>query len=1051
MLPAAAQKALTPKRKKQGLYALIAVVLYSLLGFLAAPHLVEKLLKDFVADKLKLEASVGKVELNPWNLAVKLDGLSIKDPKAGETLVAAKSIYVNIDVFSSIWLRGAGIGELDLRDPYVNTHISKQGDLNLLKLIPPEEPDSGETRWRIGKLGIHQGRIEVKDESRPTPFETVFTPLNIALENLSSQPDKNGGYQLAAETGEGEKLRWHGSLALKPLRSQGHLEIEDLQATTPWRYVQDQVPVIVKGGRVFIGGDYSLLVDKAVEFKLDKGQVGVKDLHIEQKGTRPLLFSLKALDLKGLKLDWPLSTAQLDGLSFNDFAIQGAPETLALMQFGTLGLQQISWQAKTQEGSLKQVQLDKLALRDDKAQSLLDLPSTTLNDIKASVAQRGLHISRIGLKDGQANVQLLPNNQVNWQQSMLALAKRFEAMAPPAEKTETAPAQPWKVTLGELDLAQFRVDAEDQRFRPAVKIPVQGINMRIHPGASADAPHTLEGDLALGFGGKLALKGSLIESPLSVNTTLALQGLNLPPLAPYFADMGRFELESGALDVNGKLQFRQGDKPQASFDGQIAVNRFAANDLDMNERFLAWKQLSANGVKWQLSPMRASIREVRAEQPFTRVIITPDYTLNLQHIFAPAKTNTVDSKPVQTTVKSGDVVPVKVDRVLVSNGSMLFADLTLKPQFATGIQDLKGDIRNISTAPGSHAKIDLNGRVDQYGKALIAGELNPMKGDSFTDIKVKFDNVELTTLTPYSAKFAGYRIDKGKLSLDLNYKIKDRKLEATNKVVFNQLTLGDKVDSPDAVSLPLKLAVAILKDGNGVIDIDLPVSGSLDDPKFRVGPIVWKAFLNVLTKVATAPFKFIAGLVGGGDDMDSIAFDAGQSTLAPEQADKLNKIAAALKQRPNLRLELRGAYDKRADELALKTVKFDAVYSKRLGDSAKERKVLEAMFKEKLGSEALAQQRVLNLKPPADNDTNPKETLAMSEKTYIKGLRDELIAREVVLDGEMRQLALDRARLLRTQLVEQNQLEDARVFVLEPEMVTAVDGHVICKVGLTAG
>lgn len=1055
MLPAVIQEKLTPKRKRQGLYVLLAALLYSLLGFLAMPFLVEKLLKDFVAEKLKLEASVSKVQLNPWALSARLNDLKVAEPKGGETLIAAKSIYVNLDALSSIWIRGAALDDLDLQDLYVNARLDKSGQLNLMKLVPPSDPkakSSGSVSWKVSRFGLHQAHIDFRDDTRPTPFTAVFSPLNIGLETLSSQPNKNGEYQLAAETGHGEKLRWHGTLALQPLRSAGHLEVDNLQATTPWSYVQDSVPVIVKTGAIGVAGDYRLKLDQAVDFKLDQGHVTVNKLSFVQKAAKePLVFALDKLDLSGLQLDWPLHAVNAQALTLGGFSIGDATVKQPLVGFQTLGLQQIGWQAGEQVGSLKRIELDQLALRDAKEQSLLNVPSLVLDALQAKVPEQSLRVDRITLNGGDADVRVLPGNQVNVLQALDGLTRRLQAMAPPAGKEEKPAGPPWAVALGEVDLNKFQVNAQDERFRPAVKIPVQDITMRIQPRPAPDQPHVVDGSFGLGFGGKVAINGSFSESPVDTDVKINVHELNIPPLAPYFADIGRFELKSGNLDVDGRFKFHQGKQAQASFDGRVAVNRFAANDLDMDQRFMAWKQLAADGIKWNLSPMSVSVKQVTADEPYTRLIITPDYKLNLQHIFAEAKTNTVDQKPITKSNDNAPLMPVKVDRVLVKNGSMLFADFTLKPQFATGIQALSGDIQGVSTNKAARAKVNLSGRVDQYGAALITGELSPLATDQYSDVHFKFDNVELTTMTPYSAKFAGYRIDQGKLSLDLNYKINNRQLQATNKVVVNQLKLGDKVDSPDAVNLPLRLAVAILKDSNGVIDIDLPVSGSMDDPKFRVGPIVWKAFVNLLTKAATAPFKFIAGLVGGGDDMDSIAFEPGTAIVKPDQTDKLKKVAQAVQQRPSLHLELRGAYDKQADLLALRTVKFNAEFQKRQAEGGKDRKLLEAMFKEKVGKEALEEQKALSLKPPADNAADPKAALALSEQAYLTSLRNELIAREIVTDGELRQLALDRASAMRSQLVEQDKLNAAQIFVLEPEAVTAVNNQVVCKLGLNAG
>lgn len=1066
---------LTPRRRRYGLVFLVIFAIYSVLGLLALPGVITSQAQKFVQEKLHLELSLAKLEFNPWLLAVRIDGLQLKEPGAsGEVLLAARSIYVNAQLWSSIWIRGASLDELDLLDPYINARIYKDGNINLMQLVPPDDPedDKSEGRWRIGTLGIHRGRIDFRDDTRPTAFATFFSPLNLSLSDLSSNPDKDGGYSLHAETGEGETLDWHGIVAMKPVRSSGELKIAGLKATTPWRYLQDELPIIVDKGEISISGHYNLVADNGVVFTLEKGRVVVDELLLHQRSKAPLSIALGQLDLDGVNLRWPEQQAGFETLTLKDFHISDRASAADFTHFGQLQLQSGRYQPVPQAFSLASLSLKDTVLADGTADTaLITLPGLTLQKLEVGLETQKAHVGKVILEKGDLAVRREKNGTLNWQTRLDHLSQRLadnplpaNAAPAPADKKKTAAAkpQPWQATLGELDLVGFRVGITDHVPPGSVETSLENINVRIFPKLDGSAPHALEGSMDVGTGGHFGFKGSFNEQPLAASTDIDLQGLRLPPFAPYFADKARFALESGSLDVAGKFNFSQGKTQKADFNGRVAMQKFAANDLDQDQRFLAWNKLAINGISWQLTPGRLNIREVVADQPFIRVIIGQDKTLNLNRILiaeetpaatttAAEGTSTATPAPAQAAAAkpAEPPYPLKVDRIVMRDGAMLFADLTLTPQFATGIQSLNGEIRGISTDSKARAQVNLKGRVDQYGKADINGVINPVSSDLYTDIKMDFDNLELTTLTPYSAKFAGYRIDKGKLSMDLNYKIENRQLNAKNKVVFNQLTLGEKVDSPDSVGLPLKLAVAILKDKDGVIDIDLPVTGSLDDPKFRVMPIVWKAFLNLLTKAATAPFTLIANMVGGGDNLDSLVFPTGTTALAPSESEKLDKLAKALADRPALGVEVRGAFDPTADALAVRTAKFDEVYLKRLGDSGKPRKVLEAMYKEKLGSEALAQQRALSLKPATDAATS-KEQLQLAEENYVKVLRNELIARETVLEGDLRQLALQRASAVRSQLVDVAKVDESRVFVLEPVTVQATDGNVVMKVSLNA-
>ena len=240
--------------------------------------------------------------------------------------------------------------------------------------------------------------------------------------------------------------------------------------------------------------------------------------------------------------------------------------------------------------------------------------------------------------------------------------------------------------------------------------------------------------------------------------------------------------------------------------------------------------------------------------------------------------------------------------------------------------------------------------MDRYAPATIDGEMNLLSATLFTNIRVKFDGVDMTSVTPYSGRFAGYEIEKGKLSVDVTYKVENRALDAKQKFVIDQLQLGDKVESPDAVSLPLKLAVALLKDRNGVIDIDLPMSGSLDDPKFRLGPLIWKAFVGLLTKVATAPFALIGKLFGGGPEINFVEFEPGAVLLEPSGQEKMATVRKALIERPALQVDVPMAYSAELDgdligrqALEASLAKFAGSRRKLLGGFPDEEEVKETL------------------------------------------------------------------------------------------------------------
>src|SRR5439155_2407756 len=276
--------------------------------------------------------------------------------------------------------------------------------------------------------------------------------------------------------------------------------------------------------------------------------------------------------------------------------------------------------------------------------------------------------------------------------------------------------------------------------------------------------------------------------------------------------------------------------------------------------------------------------------------------------------------------------PVRIQRLRLHNAKLDFSDLSLRPQFAAKIYELNGVVTGLSSNRDSRSQIELDGRVDEFGLVRIRGELNPFAPADNTDVNVVFKNVDMVPASPYSMKFAGYKIAEGKISLDLQYKVRNRQLEGTNQIVMDKLTMGERVDSPDALKLPLELAIAILKDSDGRIDLGLPVSGDMSDPQFSYGAVMWKAINTLLTKIVSAPFRALGSLFGGsGEKLEAIDFDPGSDRLLPPEREKLKHVAEVLTKRPQLQLSVPGQYSEAADGAALKARTVRVEIAKRAG------------------------------------------------------------------------------------------------------------------------
>ncbi|MBV8974399.1 MAG: DUF748 domain-containing protein, partial [Sinobacteraceae bacterium] len=385
--------------------------------------------------------------------------------------------------------------------------------------------------------------------------------------------------------------------------------------------------------------------------------------------------------------------------------------------------------------------------------------------------------------------------------------------------------------------------------------------------------------------------------------------------------------------------------------------------------------------------------------------------------------------------------PVSIGTVSLANGSANYSDLWIKPSFAIGIQSLGGSIKGLSSDPRSRAKVQLDGKVDRYAPWKVAGEMNVLSAALFTDLTMSFQDVDLTVVNPYSGHFVGYKIDKGKLSVDVHYQIEQRKLTAAQHFVVDQLELGERVESPDAVHVPLKIAVALLKDRNGVIDLELPMNGSLDDPKFRIGPIVWKMFVNLLTKVATAPFAALGHLFGGGNEhMNVIEFAAGSAELEKPAQDQLAALAKALQERPQLKLDVPIVYAEPIDRPALAAARLrdelgtrtlatragrkhpDTALELALADPQKHFELLLAQYQATLKDRPLPPS--VQAVQQAKHGENPPYDAAISE------LEAALIGHIKVPQEDLQALGKERAQAIQGALLSGGQVESSRVFLV---------------------
>ena len=483
-------------------------------------------------------------------------------------------------------------------------------------------------------------------------------------------------------------------------------------------------------------------------------------------------------------------------------------------------------------------------------------------------------------------------------------------------------------------------------------------------------PIGFDARLKLKQGGALSTTGQLSQKADRAEAQVKVEGVNLTPLKSLVTQVAALTLESAAVSADMRVDYSQAKTgPSLKAVGAFSLDKLLLNESKSAEPFLSWKALSADGIDFSLGPDKFSIKEVRLVEPGAKIVIFKDQTINLAAAFR--QPGAPSSGPPATTEKPksdrANPFPVTVERVRIERATVDFADLSLVLPFAARIHELSGAVTGISSAPPSRTKLKLEGRVDEYGQVNVEGSLSPLQLETFSDVNVVFRNVAMSPLSSYSGTFAGRRIQSGKLSLDLEYKVEDRRLKSNNTIILEQFTLGEQVESQKAVSLPLDLAIALLTDSEGKINASVPIEGDVDHPEFSVGHLVWQAIVNLITTAVTAPFKALGALAGGEESIDAVLFRPGIDKIPPPEREKLAKVAEALTKRPMLALTVRGAYDPEADGEALRSMEVRRALAQELevglepGEdpgpvavgNAETQRALEALSDERHGEDAI--------------------------------------------------------------------------------------------------
>jgi uncharacterized protein involved in outer membrane biogenesis len=860
-----------------------------------------------------------------------------------------------------------------------------------LKSIKAESPELHVTRNRDGTLNLAALIAESKTEKAPEP-KTKEKPFAYRVEEIVVDQGK------VIFTDRGPEHPFEKRLENIHADVKELSNAADKKATTAISFQTDAKEEFNHSGALqltpFVG----------------EGDIEIKNLQLN--GLRPYYESVVGVEIKEglLDLTTHVGVAQKEDKKL-ETKLSGLNAALRSVRLDVPGDREPLWRAP-----------------------LLEIKDTTVDVEKKSIV-----VASLESRDGNGFIHRNPDGIFSYARLIKTQAGASEAKKP--EKEDTAE---WAVEIKRSALDRFRITFEDRMLNPRARMTVSAISFRGENHSNAkNARAKVRAQATINNKGKARLAGTLGIRPAAGRLNVDAQGVEVVPFQPYLADQVNFSLTSGAVGSKGILTFDMaGDAAKVQYEGSVQVTDFASIEKDGSQDLLKWKSLDLGGIQLALQPMQLRISDINLTEFYSRMVLGTDGKFNLQNLTVQktATNETGETKPANqaqpsTTPPSGEK-QVSIGKINLQDGNIYFSDFFVKPNYSANLTGVQGSISELKPeAPGDLA---IQAKLDNASPVDIQGKINPLSKDLYLDIAADAREIELNPMSPYSIKYVGYGIERGELSFKVKYKVENRKLDAQNQIILDQLTFGEKVESPTATKLPVLLAVAILKDRNGVIDVNLPISGSLDNPEFSVGGIILRIIINIITRAVTSPFALLGAAFGGGSggELSYIEFDYGRSNLTQTAETKIKSLATAMNNRPALKLDISGRVDPVNDLEGLKQAsierKVKAQKMKVLVRQGSAPKSVDDVQVEKTEYE-----RYLKAAYGDESFPKPRNVIGLAKDLPVSEMESLMLKNTQVSDDDMRELANRRARAVQDRLLATGQVTADRLSIIAAKPVSS--------------
>ncbi|WP_031482467.1 DUF748 domain-containing protein [Maridesulfovibrio frigidus] len=937
---------------------------------------------------------------------------------SGEPLLKFKELAVDIDEMSLL-RKILKIKSAKLTDPHLKIGLKADGSLDLIDVVPmlqsksdkPAAPTDDEPGFfaEIQNVTLVGGNVDFTDKAFGNGFTKQIGPLSIIANNITTEENKVGTYAIQVGSAGKEVVNVDGTLALAPLIVKGLVSVKDLNIPDYQKYLEKSVPLAVTSGKVGLSSNFNFAPQDNGLMRLEGLKINVKAFELSPKaGGDPLI-------------------------GLGGFAVSN----------GTIDVGKKSV-------SIGSVDLTKALIKLTRDKDGIDL----LKHIKAH-GQAGVSNQTV-VFTGNATESVGSATKVK-----VTVEEAVSELKPVVEDiVKKADAGGWKVLVTKVNLADSAFEFLDKAAPKDTPLSISklsgGIKGISYP---ENNPLQLNFDGVVNKRGSLNLTGKGVLAPVDISGAVKVRKIRLREFNGYLPAVMQMSIARGHIDASGDWTFSNVNEPVATYKGKAQIKDMLLRDAKGDKQFFHLNELAVRDIDFISNPLRIDVRLIDVIEPNVFVAREEDGTMNVLRILTGKLAPPVDEKAIAAQAKKsaskggvlsgaakdkdvGDLVSnsttahgtsgddgnfIFFNKMAMSNGTLILKDYMVSPAFELDITKMRSAVFGIELPYGDRTELSFNATLDQQAPLVAEGYIQPADDGADTDLHVTLINLDMTQLSPYTRKYIAYPVSTGMLSADVALALRGTLLSTENVFDIYQFEVGKKIDNPDAANIPIGLGLALLRDSNGNIQLDIPVEGRVDDPQFRLGRVIGAAILNILVKAVTSPFALIGALIGGSDDMDVLVFEPGLAVPKEEADEKLASVAKAMESRPGITLKISG-FTSPEDIPALEGHKFNRMVAmpKFLdleSDGKAPKSIDDVVISEEEYPEYLEE---AYKEAPFEKPTN---FLGIVESRPVPEMEQALRDHVKVTDTDLAELVRDRAERIRIILTTEKGVASERVFL----------------------